>query len=95
MASKLKALAHPARIAIIEHLLMVKTCVCGDIVDAVPLAQATISQHLKALKEAEIIQGKIAGTSVCYCLNENAFQEIRAYFDLLVEQQGGIALNCC
>lgn len=95
MASKIKALGHPARLAIIEHLLEVKSCICGDIVSAVPLAQATISQHLKALKAAGIIQGKISGTAVCYCLSDDTFGLLEAYFGSLRQRQSLVQTNCC
>jgi len=65
-----KALGHPARIAIIEYLLSKKSCVCGEIVNELPLAQPTVSQHLKELKNAGLIKGSIEGTAVCYCINE-------------------------
>lgn len=77
-AAMFKALAHPARVAIIEHLIAAKTCICGDLVAELGLAQATISQHLKELKNAGLIDGTIEGTSVCYCINEkkwNAYKE--------------------
>ncbi|HMU08311.1 MAG TPA: metalloregulator ArsR/SmtB family transcription factor, partial [Kaistella sp.] len=69
IAILLKALAHPARIAIIEYLLSVDSCICNDIVDEIKLAQPTVSQHLKELKNAGIIQGEIDGKSICYCIN--------------------------
>ena len=68
MAALMKALAHPARIAIVEYLLSVDTCICGDIVDHLPLAQPTVSQHLKELKAAGIIKGNVEGTAICYCI---------------------------
>ncbi|MBK9193338.1 MAG: winged helix-turn-helix transcriptional regulator, partial [Crocinitomicaceae bacterium] len=64
-----KALGHPARIAIIEYLLKAESCICGDIVNELPLAQPTVSQHLKELKNADIIQGSIEGTAICYYIN--------------------------
>ncbi|MDD5055368.1 MAG: metalloregulator ArsR/SmtB family transcription factor [Candidatus Peribacteraceae bacterium] len=64
-----KALGHPARVRIIRHLAGRKSCMCGDIVRELPLAQSTVSQHLKVLKNAGIIQGTIAGPRVCYCLD--------------------------
>lgn len=70
LASFAKALGHPARIAILEHLIRKGTCVCGDIVDELPLSQATISQHLKAMKEAGIVQGEVDGVYRCYCVDE-------------------------
>ena len=70
-----KAIAHPARIAILQHLIKTNACVCGDLVDVLPLSQSTISQHLKALKNAGIIHGNISGTSVCYCVNPTVWEE--------------------
>lgn len=75
-----KALGHPARMAIVEFLLHKETCICGDIVDELPLAQATISQHLKELKNANIIQGSIEGKSICYCLNKGTIGKIQLLF---------------
>lgn len=80
IATIAKALGHPARIAIIEHLLKVNTCICNDIVDELPLAQSTISQHLKALKNAGLIKGVIEGKAICYCIDEDTFQLLEAYF---------------
>jgi DNA-binding transcriptional ArsR family regulator len=80
MAQLLKALAHPARIAIVEYLLTVDSCICGDIVNELPLAQPTVSQHLKELKNANIIQGTIEGTSICYCLNSETIALLEAFF---------------
>lgn len=68
LAGMMKALAHPARIAIIQHLIKANACICGDLVDELGLAQPTISQHLKELKNAGLIQGTIEGTSICYCI---------------------------
>lgn len=70
IAKYAKALAHPARIAIIQLLLRKQACVCGDIVDELPISQSTVSQHLKELKDVGLIKGEIDGTSVCYCLDE-------------------------
>jgi predicted transcriptional regulator len=74
LALMLKALAHPARIAIIQQIINANACICGDLVDELGLAQATISQHLKELKNAGLIQGTIEGVSVCYCINPKAWQ---------------------
>lgn len=91
MAAICKALGHPARIAIIEHLLKVNSCICGDIVDELPLAQPTISKHLKDLKEVGIIQGTIDGTSVNYCIDAERWKEIQqllnGFFDTFVKVQ--------
>ena len=80
LATMLKALAHPARIAIIQQLLKAQACVCGDLVDELGLAQATISQHLKELKNAGLIQGTIEGTSVCYCIDPKVWKQYRTAF---------------
>jgi len=75
-----KALGHPARIAIMEYLIKVDTCICGDIVNELPLAQPTISQHLKELKNAGLIKGTIEGNSICYCIDEKAILKLQSYF---------------
>ena len=72
-----KAMGHPARIAIIEYLLKVDTCICGDIVNELPLAQPTVSQHLKELKNAGIIKGDIEGNTVCYCIDEKVMHKLQ------------------
>jgi DNA-binding transcriptional ArsR family regulator len=77
LASLLKALAHPARLAIIEVLLNKNSCVCSTIVDELPLAQATISQHLKELKKAGLITGEISGRNTCYCINHKTWDEFK------------------
>lgn len=85
LADTLKALAHPARLAIVRLLAKRDECVCGDIVDDLPLAQSTVSQHLKALKEAGLIRGTIEGRTTCYCLDPEAVVALRddldAFFD--------------
>ena len=75
----LKALAHPARIAIIQHLVKAEQCICGDLLEELGLAQATISQHLKELKEAGLITGEIEGKKVCYCINEEEWTLAKSY----------------
>ena len=75
-----KALGHPARIAIIEYLISVDTCICGDIVNELPLAQPTVSQHLKELKNARLIKGSIEGTAICYCIDEKSIEKLINYF---------------
>jgi DNA-binding transcriptional ArsR family regulator len=71
LAGLCKALGHPARLKIIEYLQTVDRCICGDIVEVLPLAQSTVSQHLKILKQAGLIRGEIEGPRVCYCLDQN------------------------
>ncbi len=92
MATLFKALSHPARIAIVEHLLKVNECICGDIVNELPLAQPTVSQHLKALKNANIIKGSIEGTAICYCLNPDMMVKIESYFSGISMQ---LKNKCC
>ncbi len=75
LADIAKALGHPARIVILQFLASKKSCVCGDIVDELPLSQSTVSQHLKALKTVGLIKGNIEGPSVCYCIDENAWNK--------------------
>ncbi len=85
MAKIAKALGHPARIAIVEYLLSVDACICGDIVNVLPLAQPTVSQHLKELKNAEIIKGNIEGNAICYCLNEETMAQLNQYFSSMLK----------
>ena len=89
-----KAIAHPARIAILRLLLKKSSCVCGDIVDELPLSQSTVSQHLKELKEIGLIKGEIDGKSVCYCIDEKKWLEVRSCFELFFEVQP-TPINCC
>lgn len=77
-----KAIAHPARVAILQQLVKKNACVCGDLVDEFGLSQPTISQHLKELKNAGIIQGTVEGTSVCYCLNPKVWKQYKDTFNV-------------
>lgn len=86
MATVFKALGHPARLAIMEYVLKVNTCICGDIVNELPLAQPTISQHLRELKNAGLIKGNIEGNAVCYCVNEKVILQVLAYFQNFSEK---------
>jgi DNA-binding HxlR family transcriptional regulator len=95
LARYAKALAHPARVAILRLLAKRQACVCGDIVDELPIAQSTVSQHLKELKAAGLIKGDIEGAKVCYCIDE---KEWNAAQDALVEffnAQKLPAAKCC
>ena len=78
-----KAIGHPARIAIIEYLLKTDSCICGDIVNELPLAQPTVSQHLKELKNAGLIDGETDGPRSCYCINWKAFEKFNTEFSFL------------
>ncbi|MBO9620083.1 MAG: winged helix-turn-helix transcriptional regulator [Niabella sp.] len=77
LAAIFKALAHPARIAILQHIIKQDVCICNDLVEELGLAQATISQHLKELKQLGIIKGNIEGTSVCYCIDEKVWLKLK------------------
>jgi DNA-binding transcriptional ArsR family regulator len=95
IASLLKALSHPARITIFEYLLTVDTCICGDIVNQLPLAQPTVSQHLKELKKAGIIKGTISGKAICYCVDHLAVEKIKNYFASIVDKMEQKNNQCC
>lgn len=94
-ATVLKALGHPARLAIVQHLLSVDSCICGDIVEVLPLSQPTISQHLKELKNVGLISGTVEGNSVCYCLNESAWKELKTFFTHFHQQLQDKKSTCC
>lgn len=85
LASMFKALAHPARIAIIQQLLKTNSCICGGLVDELGLAQATISQHLKELKSVGLIKGSVEGTSICYCINPLVWKQYQSSLTQLFE----------
>lgn len=91
IADLAKALGHPARIAILMYLIQKNSCVCGDIVDELPLAQSTVSQHLNALKKVGIIHGEVEGVKTCYCINPTGWQEVQ---DVL-SQFFGKFTGCC
>jgi len=89
-----KALGHPARVAIVEYLAKVNVCICGDIVNELPLAQPTVSQHLKELKNAGIIKGEIEGNSICYCIDEQVIDRITTYLSDISEKLKTGTLCC-
>lgn len=95
IATLAKALGHPARIAIIDYLLTVDTCICGDIVNELPLSQPTVSQHLKELKNAGLIKGNIEGNSICYCIDEKALQKLQTYFAKVATKLEVKKSKCC
>lgn len=95
LASYAKALSHPARVAILQHLMSTNSCICGDIVDEIGLAQSTVSQHLKELKKAGIIQGNIEGTSVCYCINLNTWNEMHMLLGEFIANHTEHLKSCC
>ncbi|MEY3050251.1 MAG: hypothetical protein RLY31_36 [Bacteroidota bacterium] len=96
LAAAAKALAHPARVAIIQHLLKADACINGDLVEEMGLAQATISQHLRALKDIGIIRGTIAGVRVNYCIDPRRWAEIQGLFHALFDQHAAaLRGGCC
>ena len=94
LATMLKAMAHPARIAILQYIIKANTCVCGSLVDELGLAQATISQHLKELKNAGLIQGTIEGVSTCYCIDPKAWKLLREELNIFMASCAEPG-NCC
>ena len=94
LAKYAKALAHPARIAILKFLVKQQSCMCGDIVEELPLSQSTVSQHLKELKDAGLIKGEIEGAKVCYCIDEKEWKEAQVWINQLFDTYKGSA-GCC
>ena len=93
VAAMAKALAHPARIAILEVIAAKKGCICNDIVDELPLAQPTISQHLKELKKVGLIKGEVEGAGICYCLDKKRMEEIKT--SIMEFFSTTITTSCC
>lgn len=94
IAKYAKALAHPARIAILQLLIKKQSCICGDIVDELPLSQSTVSQHLKELKESGLIKGDIDGVKVCYCIDEKEWENAKDYLSNLFNSYN-VKTKCC
>ena len=94
IAQMAKAIAHPARVAILEHLIETDACVCGDLVDVLPLSQATVSQHLKELKNVGLIKGNIQGTSICYCLDKEKWGACIGIFQEFFDRIRSVT-KCC
>ncbi|MBS1600193.1 MAG: winged helix-turn-helix transcriptional regulator [Bacteroidetes bacterium] len=90
-----KALSHPARVAILKLLIQKQACICGDIVDELPLSQSTVSQHLKELKEAGLIKGDIEGVKVCYCIDEKEWNTAKSLLSELFVSYHASATKCC
>jgi len=95
IATLAKAIGHPARVSIIDYLLKVESCICSDIVNELPLSQPTVSQHLRELKNAGIIQGEIEGNAICYCINGKALNVLRSYFGTVSNVLENKKKNCC
>jgi DNA-binding transcriptional ArsR family regulator len=90
-----KALSHPARVAILKFLIKQQSCICGDIVNELPLSQSTVSQHLKELKDAGLIKGDIEGASVCYCIDTKVWQDAKKYLNELFDDYKNLKTKCC
>jgi predicted transcriptional regulator len=96
LAAMAKAIAHPARIAILQQLAKTNSCICGDLVDDLGLAQSTISQHLKELKNAGLVQGTIEGVSVCYCIDPKIWKQYQQFFgEFFTEAKVMTGVKCC
>lgn len=95
LAEIAKALAHPARIAILKELAKRDTCICGEIVEVLPLAQSTVSQHLKELLQAGLISGSVDGVKSCYCINWKAFGQIQSLFSVFFTNALSDHQKCC
>ncbi|WP_298481002.1 metalloregulator ArsR/SmtB family transcription factor [uncultured Maribacter sp.] len=90
-----KVFGHPARVAILEHLFATNTCICGDLVDVIGLAQPTISQHLKELKNVGLIKGNVEGTSVCYCIHKENWKSMKSVINTFLDQDITTKTDCC
>ncbi len=90
-----KALAHPARVAILKLLIRQQACICGDIVEELPLSQSTVSQHLKELKEAGLIKGDIEGVRVCYCIDMQEWAQAKESILELFKSYEDRSGSCC
>jgi DNA-binding transcriptional ArsR family regulator len=90
-----KAFGHPARVAILQHLFEIEACFCGDLVDEIGLAQPTVSQHLKELKNLGLIRGNVEGTSVCYCIDQENWAKMKEVVGAFLNQEGFPGTDCC
>lgn len=93
MSEILKAFGHPARLEIVKFLINSPTCICGDIVQFLPLSQSTVSKHLSELKKVGIIKGTISGNSICYCLNDSTLKKLQSFITIL--QTNSSSNECC
>jgi len=91
IASIAKVIGHPARVAILQHLMKAKSCICGEIVHEIGLSQPTISQHLREMKLIGLIKGEVDGTKVCYCIDPMVFKEFKNIFSNIFDQE----IECC
>ena len=94
IADYFRVLSNPARIAILQHIIDQKACICSELVDEIGLAQATISQHLKEIKDAGIIQGSVEGKSICYCINLDKWKKVQDLFNAFFDQEIITSTSC-
>lgn len=95
LSKMMKVMGHPARVAILQSIIKTESCVCGDLVTEIGLAQSTISQHLKELKAAGLIQGTIEGTSMCYCINASNWNMLNEQLNILFNSANCKDSGCC
>lgn len=95
LANFANAISHPARIAILKQIAIRESCICGEIVEVLPLAQSTVSQHLKELLMAKLIKGTVEGTKSCYCINWETFERFEKSFGDFFSKTGASNPNCC
>ncbi|MBT0608807.1 ArsR/SmtB family transcription factor [Aequorivita echinoideorum] len=95
IAAFAKAFAHPARVAILQHLFKIDSCICGELVNEIGLAQPTISQHLRELKQLGLIKGSVEGTSVCYCIDAKNWEKMKKTMAQFLDQDIVSKENCC
>ncbi len=95
VAALAKAFAHPARVAILQQIFKVNNCICGDLVEEIGLAQATISQHLRELKTIGLIKGNIEGTSFCYCIDKDNWNNMKSMILNFMDQGNNNGSDCC
>tara|TARA_R110002111_G_scaffold26397_3_gene57161 strand:+ start:30315 stop:30647 length:333 start_codon:yes stop_codon:yes gene_type:complete len=95
ISSIAKVFGHPARVAILQYLFKIDSCICGDLVDEIGLAQPTISQHLKELKKIGLIKGNITGTSICYCIDKDNWSQMKTVLSVFLNQDINEKNNCC
>jgi DNA-binding transcriptional ArsR family regulator len=95
IANIAKVLGHPARIAILQYLFKINACICGDLVSEIGLAQPTISQHLKELKNIGLIKGNIEGTSICYCIHTDNWTQMKMVLSSFLNQDLNKDTSCC
>lgn len=95
IAAMAKVLGHPARISILQQLFKSESCICGDLVEEIGLAQPTISQHLKELKNAGLIKGNVEGTSVCYCIDQENWRKMKSLLFSFLDNDTSTSSECC